>query len=140
MISLGSNSSLTSLINFIAIGRTCAGVNLLNSITASKRLRNSGLKCLLTASVVADAFRLLSKPILLRSPSLAPKLLVMIRTMLRQLTVLPLLLVNMPLSMTPNKIFNTSGCAFSTSSNNKIALGFSSKSLINLPDPASPSP
>ena len=64
---------------------------------------------------------------------LAPILEVMIITVFLKSTVLPWLSVNRPSSSTCNKILNTSGWAFSISSNNTIEYGFRRTASVNWP-------
>ena len=66
-------------------------------MTASSRLRNSGVNRRLIASVSSPSRSVLwPKPITGRLMSDAPALVVMIRMMLRKSTVLPLLSVSLP--------------------------------------------
>ena len=114
----------SSLRNLSVTLLMCPRSSLLNLTVASNRLRNSGLKKFLTALSCAVSCLPPLNPITFFSLSAAPKLLVRIITAFLALTALPSLLVTMPLSITCNITFKTSGCAFSTSSSRITEYGF----------------
>ena len=136
----GVNISATSCKNLTVICFVSDLSSFENCTIASSLFRNSGLKNRFTASSLAVLLLLSPKPMVLRSASRAPKLDVRIRIVLRALTLLPSLLVIMPLSISCNNTLLTSGCAFSISSSSKIQLGCSSSLLTNNPLPCPPSP
>ena len=98
--------------------------NALNGIHASKRLRNSGVKVRSIAPfalpLVAELLRKPSPPL---ESSLAPAFVVIIKITLRKSAFLPLLSVNVALSITCKSKLNKFGCAFSISSKTKTACG-----------------
>ncbi len=85
-------------------------------IVSSTRLRNSGRKLARSASIT---LALISGTFDSFIPRIAcdPRLLVMITTVLRKSTTLPWPSVRRPSSSTWSRMLNTSGCAFSISSN-----------------------
>ncbi len=73
-----------------------SGVSAAKEITASSRLRNSGVKSRLIASSSSPTRTSLPKPIAALARSAAPALVVMIRITLRKSTLLPLWCVSFP--------------------------------------------
>ncbi len=108
--------------------------NLLNVITPSSLFLNSGAKNFLRA---LSSYELSSssppKPIVFFSESAAPKLVVRIKIQLRASASLPFAPVILPLSITCNNNCDTSGCAFSISSNSNTQLGDSCNFSISNP-------
>ena len=140
MISLSLRPSLSSSMNLTTIFLTARLSNLLNLQIISNLFLSSGLKKSLTAlSSLPVLSNSLPKPMLFVSFSLAPRLLVNIIIQFLISTVLPAELVTTPSSIIASKMFDTSGCAFSISSNNIIENGFLVRSDINLPPPTLPS-
>ena len=83
--------------------------------TASSRLRNSGVKAFLMAAPSSPVL-LPPNPMVLRSISRAPTLLVMMSTTFRKSASRPEASVSLPWSMTCSIRLKSDGCAFSISS------------------------
>ena len=130
---LGLSCTANSSKNLVTILRLVRSSNLLNLHTTSILFLNSGLKNSFIAFSSSSSRSKLPNPILFFSASLAPRLLVIIITLLRQSTFFPLLLVMKPSSISCSNTLITSGCAFSISSNSITAFGFLSMSRINSP-------
>ena len=101
-------------------------VNGLNITISSILFKNSGLNLDFNSSITefllsSEIFPLSSIPSI---KSIEPMLLVMMMIVFLKSTVLPLLSVKRPSSKTCNKMLNTSGCAFSISSNKITEYGF----------------
>ena len=150
-------SSVTSIVIFCSAKRLCKSFiirsticticsfsNPWNTMVSSTRFKNSGRKDAFSASITRDfilsysalfssSLLAVPKPTVLFLIWLAPILEVMIITVFLKSTVLPWLSVNRPSSSTCNKILNTSGWAFSISSNNTIEYGFRRTASVNWP-------
>ena len=104
--------------------RTCSDVSDSKTMVSSSLFRNSGRKVRRSASST-DACRRADSPCWLpvtnpavrRFASEVPRLLVMMTSVLRKSTVLPCPSVSRPSSRICRSVLNTSGCAFSISSN-----------------------
>jgi hypothetical protein len=100
-----------------------SGGRWLKPMTASSRLRNSGVNMRVIASMSSPSRTELPKPNAALARSAAPALVVMIKITLRKSTVLPLWSVSLPWSITWSRILNRSGWAFSISSSRSTVWG-----------------
>ena len=116
----------------LAISTICSCVKDLNTMISSIRFKNSGLNSFFTSPMTRDLISLSESPALPSGlkPSVvgaeisrAPTLDVMMMTVLRKSTVRPWASVRRPSSKICSKMLNTSGCAFSISSNSTTEYG-----------------
>ena len=89
----------------------------------SRRLRNSGENTFLSISMPSVDWSCSVKPMVRLLSTSAPALVVMITITLRKSALRPLLSVRLALSITCNRMLNTSGCAFSISSSSSTQCG-----------------
>ncbi len=118
-----NNCVSSSMINLSTTSRIVSSSRGAKGMVASRRLRNSGEKIRLIASVSSPLLCGGLKPMLARCISNAPALLVMIRITCRKSVERPVLSVSFPWSMICRRILNRSGCAFSISSRSRTACG-----------------
>ena len=108
--------------NFSTTFMMISGGRPAKAMTASRRLRNSGVNMRLIASVSSPSRLARPKPIGALARSDAPAFVVMIRMTLRKSTDLPLWSVSLPWSITCRRMLNRSGCAFSISSSSSTRM------------------
>mmetsp|Transcript_44189 Transcript_44189/g.70995 ORF Transcript_44189/g.70995 Transcript_44189/m.70995 type:complete len:238 (+) Transcript_44189:485-1198(+) len=112
-----------------------------NTTMSSRRLRNSGAKCLRTASSTFSRASGASLPVFASIPlrrCSAPRLEVMIITVLVKSTTRPWPSVNRPSSKTCNSTLKTRVCAFSTSSKRTTAYGLRRTASVSCPPVSCP--
>ncbi len=126
-MSLSSTRNLPTILSITSLD------SFLKIIVASSLFLNSGAKNFLRALSSYSNSNSSLNPIKFFSASLAPRLVVRINTQLRASASLLFDPVTLPLSISCNRICDTSGCAFSISSSSNTQLGFSCSLVINCP-------
>ena len=112
----------------------------LNRIISSRRFRNSGRKWARRSCITADSASGLISPLssIPSSRYWEPILEVIIRIVFLKSTVFPVESVIRPSSSTWSSTLNTSGCAFSTSSNRTTQYGFLRTASVSWPPSSYP--
>ena len=112
-----------------------ASVSGLNSTMSSSRFRNSGRKYPRISAITRSRASGLISPSAVASATRysEPMLEVMMMTVLRKSTVRPCASVSLPSSRTCSSVLNTSGCAFSTSSNSTTEYGLRRTASVSCP-------
>ena len=112
----------------------------LNMMISSRRFKNSGRKCPLSSFMTASSHSGLISPLssIPSSRCAEPRFDVIIMIVFLKSTVLPCESVIRPSSSTCNSTLNTSGCAFSTSSNSTTEYGFLRTASVSCPPSSYP--
>ena len=133
-----ANCDSSSSKNLSATRKMTFSSSALKLTVASKRLRNSGVNRRLISAISSPASRGFVKPMVALFMVSAPALVVMMMMTLRKSALRPLLSVRVPWSITCRSTLNTSGCAFSISSNSNTQCGFLVMASVSKPPWSNP--